>query len=397
MIAEGKLLSIEEAKPLGRFVNLLIVQPTPFCNISCDYCYLPGRSLAKRMPVSVFEHALKQVFASGLVGEELSIVWHAGEPLALPILFYEQAFRVIERLGIPKEKISHSIQTNGMLINDRWCALIKEHGIRIGVSIDGPEFIHDAHRKTRDGLGTHAQVMKGVEALRHHAIDFHAIAVITEESLDHPDEIFNFFLEHEIQRIGFNVEEIEGVNRTSTLASESADQRIRSFFHRLHHLQKSSGGKIKIREFDRAYQAIALSSDEDTEQAYKRNDQVVPFGIISVDAEGNFSTFSPELLGMKSETYGDFCFGNIATHELLNVTQSDKFKRVLADIEAGIRLCSATCEYYALCGGGAPSNKYYENGSFATAETMFCRYTIKTPIDIVLADLEESLDISREH
>lgn len=393
MVVAGKLLGIAEPTALRRCVNLLIIQPTPFCNINCDYCYLPERNLNKRMPLLVLEQTLKKIFASGLVGEELSIVWHAGEPLAVPLYFYKQAFQAIERLAASGEKISHSIQTNGMLINDRWCALIKEHGIRIGVSIDGPDFIHDAHRKTRNDLGTHAQVMKGVQALRKHGIDFHAIAVITAESLDYPDEIFNFFLEHEIQRIGFNIEEIEGVNRVSTLAQETTGQRIRSFFHRLHCLQKSSGGKVKIREFDRAYQAIALSSDEDAERAYKRNDQVAPFGIISIDCAGNVSTFSPELLGMKSETYGDFYFGNIVTQDFPEIQQSAKLKRVLADIEAGVRLCSETCEYYSLCGGGAPSNKYYENGSFATAETMFCRYTIKLPLDIVLADLEESLGL----
>lgn len=393
MLVAGKLLGIEKATALRRFVNLLIIQPTPFCNINCDYCYLPERSLHKQMSMAVLEQTLKKVFASGLVGEELSIVWHAGEPLAVPLLFYKQAFQAIERLAASGEKINHSIQTNGMLINDRWCALIKEHGIRIGVSIDGPDFIHDAHRKTRNGLGTHAQVMKGVAALRKHGIDFHAIAVITEESLDHPDEIFNFFLEQEIQRIGFNIEEIEGINQVSTLAQATTDQRIKGFLHRLHDLQKSSGGKIKIREFDRAYQAIAFSSGEDAEQAYKRNDQVVPFGIISIDYKGNVSTFSPELLGMKSETYGDFCFGNIVTQDFPEIEQNAKLKRVLADIEAGVRLCSETCEYYSLCGGGAPSNKYYENGSFATAETMFCRYTIKMPLDIVLADLEAALEL----
>lgn len=388
---EGESFSIEDALARQQFVNLLIIQPTPFCNINCDYCYLPERNSTKRMTLPVLEHALKRVFASGLVGNELSIVWHAGEPLALPVFFYEQAFQAIERLSLPLENINHSIQTNGMLINDRWCELIEENQIRIGVSIDGPQYIHDAHRKTRSGLGTHAQVMKGVEALRKHAIDFHAIAVITENSLDYPEEIFDFFLEHEIQNIGFNIEEIEGANCTSTLDSNSVEQRIRSFFYRMYCLQKSSNGKIKIREFDRAYQAIALNRD--MEQSYRHNDQVVPFGIISIDCEGNFSTFSPELLAMKSVTYGDFAFGNILTHDFLESMESEKFKHVFADIKAGVHLCSETCEYYSLCGGGAPSNKYYENGSFASAETMFCRYTIKLPVDIVLADLEESLGL----
>lgn len=392
MFTEGISLRIQEKLALQQFVNLLIIQPTPFCNINCDYCYLPDRNSTKRMAIPVLEQALRRVFASGLVGEELTIVWHAGEPLALPPSFYEQAFQTIENLRVSKCQISHSIQTNGMLLNNRWCELIKEHQMRVGVSIDGPEFIHDAHRRTRNNLGTHAQVMKGVELLRRHEIDFHAIAVITDEALDYPDEIFNFFLTHEIQRIGFNVEEVEGVNRVSTLSRKSVEERVKFFFKRMHHLQKSSNGKIKIREFDRAYQAIAL--DTDAEQAYKRNDQVVPFGIISVDSGGRFSTFSPELLGMSDATYGDFYFGDVMAHDFLEITESDKFKRVVADIEAGVRLCAETCPYYSLCGGGAPANKYYENGSFATAETMFCRYTIKLPLDIVLADLEESLGLS---
>lgn len=391
MITEGNPSRIEDTLTDQQFINLLIIQPTPFCNINCDYCYLPERSTTKRMPIGVLEETLKKVFASGLVGEELSIVWHAGEPLALPVSFYQQAFQAIERLSVSGKKINHSIQTNGMLVNDRWCELIKAHQIKIGVSIDGPAFIHDAHRKTRSGMGTHAEVMKGVQVLRRHDIDFHAIAVITEASLDHADELFYFFLEHDIQRLGLNIEEIEGVNRTSTLAGASVDDRMKHFFGRLHYLQKKSNGKIKIREFDRAYQAIALSAESDAEQARKRNDQVAPFGIISVDYEGNFSTFSPELLGMKSATYGDFSFGNTATHEVLEIVEGEKFRRVCADIETGVRLCAETCEYYSLCGGGAPSNKYYENGSFATAETMFCRYTIKLPLDIVLADLEAAL------
>ncbi len=394
MITEAKALSMGYGFSAMQSVNLLIIQPTPFCNINCDYCYLPERNSKKRIALPVLEHTLRNAFASGLVGKELSIVWHAGEPMVLPVPFYEQAFAVIDRLSPPGQKINHSIQTNGMLIDDQWCRFIKAHQIRMGVSIDGPDFIHDAHRKTRRGRGTHAQVMKGVETLRRHGIDFHAIAVVTEASLDHPDEIFNFFLEHEIDQVGLNIEEIEGINRTSTLAAESVDQRMRTFLSRLHQLQKSCNGKIKIREFDRAYQSIALSRDDDFERAHKRNDQVMPFGIISVDCDGNFSTFSPELLGMKSATYEDFSFGNVVTGDFQEIVENEKFRHVLADIQAGVRLCSETCEYYAFCGGGAPANKYYENGSFATAETMFCRYTIKMPLDIVLADLESELEVA---
>jgi uncharacterized protein len=390
MLAQRKPFIVERDLTSRQFVNLLILQPTPFCNIDCDYCYLPERTSTRRMTLDTLERTIERVLGSGLVGPKLSIVWHAGEPLALPISFYEQAFQLIEKLA--DREIDHSLQTNGMLLNDRWCEFIKRHRIKVGVSIDGPAFIHDAHRKTRGGKGTHAQAMAGAAMLRKHKIDFHVIAVITAESLDHADQIFNFFLDQDICRVGFNIEEVEGVNTGSTLTGETVGARMKAFFERMHSLQKACGGRVSIREFDRAYQSIALSSNDDGENGYKHNDQVVPFGIISVDHEGKFSTFSPELLAMKSETYGDFFFGNMETQDIRDALESEKFQKVFADIETGVRQCAESCEYYAFCGGGAPSNKYYENGSFASTETMFCRYTIQWPLDIVLADLEAELN-----
>lgn len=345
------------------------------------------------MAISVFRQAIERLISEGLIGERLSIVWHAGEPLALPISFYHEAFATLSLLHIPREKISHSIQTNGMLINDRWCSFITDHCIRLGLSIDGPAFIHDAHRKTRNGKGTHAQVMKNVELLRQHGIDFHVIAVVTEQSLDFADEIFQFFLDHNVHQIGFNIEELEGTNLSSSMVRDSIQQRVVAFFRRIYELQKSSSGAIQVREFDRAYRAIALAPTASEQRFAIRNDQVEPFVIISIAYDGSLSTFSPELLGMKSVDYGDFSFGNVLTHQIQEMAASEKFQKVLGDIKAGVDLCARECEYFSLCGGGAPSNKYYENGSFASAETMFCRYTIKTPIDIVLADLESSLGI----
>ena len=141
------------------------------------------------------------------------------------------------------------------------------------------------------------------------------------------------------------------------------------------------------------YQAIAQAAIDDDQLTSPPNDQVAPFAIISVAYDGSISTFSPELLGMKNSEFGDFYFGNMMTDDFTDVASGHKFQNVLKDIQAGVRMCADGCEYFSFCGGGAPSNKYYENGSFASAETMFCRYTIKTPIDIVLEDLEQSLEI----
>ncbi len=375
-----------------RETRLLIIQPSPFCNINCDYCYLPERDSHARMSTAVLKRAIETVLSSDLKQTNLSIVWHAGEPLSLPISYYQEAFAAIESLAIPKDQVSHSMQSNGMLITDQWCSFIRARGIKLGLSIDGPAFIHDAHRKTRNGKGTHAQVMKGVEVLRRNGIDFHVISVVTEQALDFPEEIFQFFLTHGIYQVGLNIEELEGVNKTSTLRNRSLDGRVKKFFQTMYELQKQSAGLMRIREFDRAYQAIAQAGGASGPS--RNNDQTEPFAIISVAHDGSLSTFSPELLGMKCPQYGDFYFGNVITQDLNQVRAGDKFRAVLNDIQTGVQLCSDSCQYFSFCGGGAPSNKYYENGTFASTETMYCRYTIQTPLDIVLEDLETALGIS---
>ncbi len=385
----------EYTGPHMKEIGLLILQPSPFCNIDCDYCYLAERSSTKKMSLEVLHKTLDRVFESGLVGGQLSVVWHAGEPLAVPLAYYEEAFRLMATWGIPEGKIVHNFQTNGTLINDAWCEFFLKNNCSVGVSVDGPAHIHDAHRKDRAGKGTHDKVMRGIEFLKKHKVPFHSISVITADALDQPDEVFNFFLENEIHSVGFNIEEQEGIHQISTLGgSVTTSGRIEKFMRRCYELQKASEGQVRIREFDRAFQALARTEEMDKE-VMDHNDQSMAFGIISIDWQGNISTFSPELLGGKSAKYGEFCFGNTMTDTLLSIKSNPGFIRIADEIQEGMRMCQESCQYFAYCGGGAPSNKYYENGSFASKETMYCRHTVQLPFDIVLADLENTLLIGQ--
>ena len=103
--------------PLASQIQLLIVQPTPFCNIDCDYCYLPDRNQTHRLSRETFRLLLEKVFASGLAGGQLSLVWHSGEPLVLPVSYYSNLLDTVDELGIPRPRIRQSIQTNAMLLN----------------------------------------------------------------------------------------------------------------------------------------------------------------------------------------------------------------------------------------------------------------------------------------
>lgn len=365
-------------------VNLLVIQATPFCNINCDYCYLPHRGSKQLISMDVIDNLFQKLFQSGLVNKKFTIVWHAGEPLVVPIAFYEQVFQRINELNTIKSEISHSIQTNGTLLDQKWCDFIKKYNVKIGVSLDGPEFIHDAHRKKRSGKGTHKDTMRGIAILNENKIEFHVISVITRSSLDYPNEIFNFFLENKIRNVGLNIEEIEGVNLSSTLQRESEQQYI-AFIKRFYELSKKHFGLIRFREFQR-FKALIFDK-----ASISQGQQSTPFTIISIDCNGNFSTFSPELLGMKSPLYGDFVFGNVLESSFLQVLSTEKFRQINQDIQYGIEMCRKHCDYFSLCGGGAPSNKYFENQTFRSTETMHCRYTKQILSEIILGDLENSL------
>src|SRR5207249_630672 len=98
---------------------------------------------------------------------------------------------------------------------------------------------------------------------------------------------------------------------------------------------------------------------------------------------GNISTFSPELLGARNEKYGNFCFGNVECGDLSRLLNNPTFIRLATEIHAGVQNCANGCDYFAFCGGGAPANKFYENGDFSSTETMYCRHTIQLPVEIV--------------
>ncbi len=235
-------------------VRLIVIQPTPFCNLDCDYCYLPDRRSKHRLSLDLIEPIFKNLFQSQFIGQEFTVVWHAGEPLTMPISFYESAFDKIDRVDREFNSnhclISHAFQTNGTLINQAWCDLIKKYRIKVGVSLDGPALIHDAHRTTRKGLGTHASTMRGISLLQANQIDFSVIAVLTNNSLNFPEEIFNFFMEHQIRNVGFNIDETEGANESSSLGKDDAEERYRAFMKRLYELAKSTNGYLRVREFE---------------------------------------------------------------------------------------------------------------------------------------------------
>ena len=365
-------------------IDLLVIQPTPFCNIDCRYCYLPGRNSKAIVAPETLANLFSQVFASGWVQDGLSVVWHAGEPMVLSIDFYCNAFRIIDVLKPAKVAGTHSFQTNGTLIDEAWCKFFSEEHVNLGVSIDGPQRLHDRNRLTRSGRGTFDKTIAGIRLLRRHEVPFHVISVLSLDSMLSAREMFDFYVDEGIQHICFNVEESEGSHVSQSFKDTGIEAAYYRFLSEFWRLSAGAPGKITfIREIEHALQQVIRPKD-----ALFSNQLVEPFAITSMDWAGNISTFSPELLGLKNAQYGNFLLGNINRDRLVDVPQRANFAKMLEDIKAGVAMCRDSCEYFSVCGGGEPVNKLAENGTFASTETTYCRVTKMRATDLVLDALE---------
>lgn len=340
------------------------------------------------MPLDTLEAIYRQVLSSKLVKEPIDFLWHAGEPLTMPIKYFDNALATLEKINEEfNRKYNIHIQTNGTLINERWIELFKKYNVNVGVSVDGPKHTHDRFRKTRSNKGTHDATMEGIKKLQKAKMPVHSIMVLTDFSLDYASDIFNFFLDNNIRKVGFNIDEVEGSNKESSYEKTSI-ARYKKFLRELLDLNKESKIKLSIREINQTIKNIYTLKDKESKDHVLCSTNI-PFRILNFDMKGNYSTFCPELLNAKSRKYNDFIMGNVFSVNINNIKENHFFKLVNANIQKGVRLCRESCEYWKMCGGAMPSNKFAEHGDFDVTETMYCKFHKKILVDTVLDYLEE--------
>ncbi len=368
-------------------IKLIVMQPTPYCNLDCDYCYLPDRDNRQRMQRETLDAIGQRVLANPITSDPVTIVWHAGEPMTLPPDWYEAAFSRLAAAA-PERKIQHSFQTNAVGVKEAWIDLWKRWDVVIGISLDGPSDLHDRHRKTRRGRGSYALTMRGIEKLQNHKFPFHIISVLTADSLRDPDCMFDFYLAHRLRNICFNVEEVEGGNQTSSLKGPEFEDAYKRFLGRFVERSRALPGPFHCREIDGVNRLIAASVE-----TRRHNPQVRPLEIISIAVDGKMSTFSPEFLGVKAPAFNDFVFADVHADGPEAMFSHPAFQRLYGDIAAGVEACRQSCTYFDVCGGGAPSNKYFELGSCRGTETFYCRLTRQATLEGVLSAYENDVEM----
>ena len=181
-----------------RITSLLIKPASAVCNLDCTYCFYldrdadPYKSLpARRMSEETLERLVDGYLFYSYPNSVFA--FQGGEPTLAGPAFFEKLVELQRRYGRDGQSVSNSLQTNAILLDERWCELFRATSWLIGVSIDGPESMHDAYRFSKGGQGTWKQVMRAIELLQKQRVDFNVLCVLSQANVDKAKEVYRFF------------------------------------------------------------------------------------------------------------------------------------------------------------------------------------------------------------
>lgn len=200
--------------PFAPFSRPLYVMAKPagsLCNLRCSYCYyLEKKKLYPRsetgnrsfMSDALLEEYIRQYIEAQTM-PAVMFTWHGGESLMRSPAFYRRVLQLQRKYARAGIRIDNSIQTNGTMLTDEWCRFFRDNGWLVGVSIDGPREFHDRYRRNQAGTGSFDDVMRGIDMLNRHGVEWNAMAVVNDCNVGHPLEFYNFFKEIDCRYLQF--------------------------------------------------------------------------------------------------------------------------------------------------------------------------------------------------
>ena len=186
--------NLSQNPPLGFHV---LAKPTgPKCNLACKYCFYLDKELFYpnsnfHMSNAVLENYIRQLIESHRVSR-VTVAWQGGEPTLMGIDFFKRAISFQEKYRRPGMTFENTIQTNGTLLNDKWCEFFKENNFLVGISIDGPEWLHDSFRVDLNDKPTFKKVMRGLRLLQKYNVEYNVLVTVNRKNANYPLEVYRF-------------------------------------------------------------------------------------------------------------------------------------------------------------------------------------------------------------
>ena len=220
------------ATPFAKPLYVMLKPAGAHCNLACKYCYyleknnLYQNSHRHLMSDEMLEQFTREYIEAQTMPQVL-FTWHGGEPLMRSIDFYKKALALQKKYAHGKQ-IDNVIQTNGTLLTDEWCEFFAQNHWLVGISIDGPQEYHNHYRVTPAGKPSWEKVMRGIQLLKKHRVEWNAMAVVNAYNAEHPLEFYHFFRDNGCQYLQFTpiVERLTEHEDGRTLASLADDREI---------------------------------------------------------------------------------------------------------------------------------------------------------------------------
>jgi uncharacterized protein len=167
------------------------------CNLDCAYCFFlkketmyPGSDF--RMSDEVMESFIRQTIEAHDV-PNVTIAWQGGEPTLMGLDFFRRAVEIARRFQKPGTTIEHTIQTNGILLNEEWCRFLREHNFLVGLSLDGPREMNDAYRRDKAGKPVFDRVVRAARLMQRYHVEFNLLCTVNATNSARPLEVYRFF------------------------------------------------------------------------------------------------------------------------------------------------------------------------------------------------------------
>ena len=190
----GQILTMPSAQPAFH----VMAKPTgAICNLDCEYCYFLSKEMLYpgsrfRMAAELQETYIRQLLDAHAHAPEVIVAWQGGEPTMMGLDFFRRSIQLEQVYARPGQRVLNTIQTNGTLLDDEWGAFLRENDFLVGISIDGPRQLHDAYRVDKGGKPTYDRVIRGLEVLKRHDVDWNVLTTIHAANGDHGRAVYAF-------------------------------------------------------------------------------------------------------------------------------------------------------------------------------------------------------------
>jgi sulfatase maturation enzyme AslB (radical SAM superfamily) len=167
----------------------VLTKPTgAICNLDCKYCFFLSKeelypNSKFRMTDETLERYIRQQ-CEDQPGPEVTIAWQGGEPTLMGLDFFRRSVELAEKYRRPGQAVQYTIQTNGTLLDEEWCAFLRENRFLVGLSTDGPRELHDVYRVDKGGHPTFDRVTRAARLMQQYQVDFNILCTVNAANQD---------------------------------------------------------------------------------------------------------------------------------------------------------------------------------------------------------------------